>query len=75
MLTLSTELEDNIILVYLYGNNQRYLFFFLSVYLPRSSLIITKSRSARRVLQFVLLRMISFLVRYYSATNQSECDS
>ena len=28
MLTLSTELEDNIILVYLYGNNQRYLFFF-----------------------------------------------
>lgn len=27
MLTLSTELEDNIILVYLYGNNQRYLFF------------------------------------------------
>ena len=74
MLTLSTELEDNIILVYLYGNNQRYLFF-LSVYLPRSSLIITKSRSARRVLQFVLLRIISFLVRYYSTNNQSECDS
>lgn len=73
MLTLSTELEDNIILVYLYGNNQRYLFF-VSLF-ASFLIIITKSRSARRVLQFVLLRMISFLVRYYSATNQSECDS
>lgn len=47
MLTLSTELEDNIILVYLYGNNERYLFF-VSLF-ASFLIIITKSRSARRV--------------------------
>ena len=51
MLTLSTELEDNIILVYLYGNNQRYLFFFVSLF---ASFLINHHKIAKCTTSFTI---------------------